>query len=219
MKRSTLLGILLCLTSILSAQKEYTFINGKEAATLPTVEIMPFGGYMFGGHIETYRGIFDIKGNANYGITLGIPIARVAEFELSYFRMDTEGKFRPYQNSSNREYTYDMDVQYIQAGVTKIFSVEKVKPFTTFSLGATCFENKEDIDWKNLWAFSAIIGAGFRIDINELIALRLQGRFMMPLQFEGAGFYFGSNGTDYELNSSVIALQGDFSAGLIFKLY
>lgn len=220
MKRISFLIVLFTLTISLSAQETFVFTDNNTAASdLPSIEIMPFGGYMFGGNIETYRGIFDIKGNANYGITIGIPIKRILEAEISYFRMDTEGKFRPYQDSNNREYTYNMDVQYMQIGATKTFSVEKVKPFTTFSLGATCFENKDDIDWKNLWAFSVILGAGFRMDINDLIALRLQGRFMMPLQYEGAGFCFGTGGTDFELESSIIALQGDFSAGLIFKIY
>lgn len=183
---------------------------------IPRIEIMPFGGYMFGGNVALYNGDLDIKGNGHYGIALGVPLAVNTKFELSYFRMDTKAEWNPYIGFSD---TYDVAVQYFQAGMVKAFQTGKVKPFGTFSLGATWFENKSNRDWNDQWAFSAVVGAGVRIEMTDQVALRLQGRFMVPMYFDGIGLGIGTGGVSGGAYFGSYALQGDFSAGLVFKIW
>lgn len=199
------------------AQPQYN--NGPKPGTIAKLEVMPFGGYMFGGHIKLWDGEMDINGNGNYGVALGFPIEKILTVELSYTRMDTEVDWKPYSNSTipSRQ-SYDMAMQYFQLGAVKYIKTGAVKPFGLVSLGATWFDNKSGKDWNDLWAFSAVFGGGVRVDMNDNIALRLQGRFMVPMYFNGIGIGIGTGGVSGGAYFGAYALQGDFSAGLVFKI-
>lgn len=199
-----------------------TVYKSSAKGNLPKMEVMPFGGYMFGGKIKFYDGNFDIKGNGNYGVALGFPVERIVKVELSYFRMDTKGVWYHNRNATppyNQDKTLDMAMQYFQIGVVKTASLSKVKPFGLISLGATWFDLKDNSNLNDLWAFSAVFGAGVRVDMNEHVALRLQGRFMAPMYFDGLGIGIGTGGVSGGAVFGTYALQGDFSAGLIFKIW
>lgn len=229
MKRILTIVFASLLTLALSAQETTatatsttTQYSSSSKGSLPKAEIMPFGGYMFGGQIRLYDGDFDINGNGNYGVALGFPIERIAKVELSYFRMDTKGKWYPNRHALppyHRQKTVDMAMQYFQVGVVKTASVSKVKPFGSVSLGATWFDLKDNSTLNDLWAFSAVFGAGIRVDMSENLALRVQGRFMAPMYFSGLGVGIGTGGVSGGAYFGTYALQGDFSAGLIFKIW
>ena len=68
---------------------------------------------------------------------------------------------------------------------------------------------------------SAMFGASQLLQglmVSDRIGIMARGRLMMPMTFAGAGFYFGSGGSGLSLNSWVAPFQGDFNAGLVFKL-
>ena len=110
------------------AQPQYN--NGPKPGTIAKLEVMPFGGYMFGGHIKLWDGELDINGNGNYGIALGFPIEKILTVELSYTRMDTKVDWKPYQGVTypSRQ-SYDMSMQYFQLGAVKYIKTGAVKPF------------------------------------------------------------------------------------------
>lgn len=199
------------------AQPQYN--NGPKPGSIAKLEIMPFGGYMFGGRIKLYDGEIDINGNGNYGVALGFPIEKILTVELSYFRMDTKADWNPYRGVTNPPAgSYDMAMQYFQLGGIKYLTTGAVKPFGLVSLGATWFDNKSGKDWNDLWAFSAIFGGGVRVDMNDNIALRFQGRFMAPMYFDGMYLGIGTGGASGGAVFGAYALQGDFSAGLVLKI-
>ena len=55
-------------------------------------------------------------------------------------------------------------------------------------------------------------------EISEKIGIIARGRLMMPMQFAGIGFTVGTGGSGLSANSYITPLQGDFTAGLIFRL-
>lgn len=182
------------------------------------IEIVPMGGYMFGGSVDYYEGKTKINDGAEYGISILIPTNPLMDVELNYTRMDGKASFTPYYGFpaySYREAT--MATNYIQVGgLSKFYrGNSKVTPFGSLSLGATIFSSSE---FSNIWRFSATAGLGVKIMFSEKIGIMLRGRLLMPVNFAGTSVYFGSGGSGVSAGGYVAPFQGDFNGGLIFKL-
>lgn len=182
------------------------------------VTISPFAGYMFGGKVTFYEGKYNVTDGMSYGLALIVPIREVVDVEINYTRMDSEGRFTSYGSypgySDSRT---DMSTNYFQIGVIKALSFNnpQVIPFSSFSVGATWFDLKEN---GNRTLFSITAGLGAKVKITERIGLIVRGRLMLPMFFGGVGFSVGSGGSGLSLNSYSAIIQGDFNAGLTFKL-
>ncbi len=179
----------------------------------PSLELSVWGGYMFGGKFDAYNYLYDIKDAADFGGALSLEVAPNYWVEFTYNIMPTTAKYGYRVESKQQE---DINVNYFQLGTQKVLNVhETVKPFGMLSLGATYFNRGNSDD---LWAFSGIAGAGVKIYITERVGLRLQGRFMVPMYFNGFGFGVGTGGVGGGATFGAYALQGDFSGGFIFRL-
>ena len=182
------------------------------------VIVSPFAGYMFGGSVTFYEGKYKVTDGMSYGLAVIVPVREIVDVEINYTRMDSEGRFTSYGSypgySDSRT---DMSTNYFQIGVIKALSLNnpKVVPFSSFSLGATWFDFKDN---GNKTLFSITAGLGAKVKISERIGLIVRGRFMLPMFFGGVGFYAGSGGSGLSLNSYSAIIQGDFNAGLTFKL-
>lgn len=182
------------------------------------IEIVPMGGYMFGGSVDYYEGKTKINDGAEYGISILIPSNPLMDIEVNYTRMDSKASFSPYFGFpalSAREAT--MATNYIQVGgLSKFYrGASKVTPFGSLSLGATVFSSSE---FSNIWRFSATAGLGVKIMFSEKIGIMLRGRLLMPVNFSGTSVYFGTGGSGVSAGGYVAPFQGDFNGGLIFKL-
>jgi len=71
-------------------------------------------------------------------------------------------------------------------------------------------------------SFSAALGGGVKFFFSDRIGIRLQGRLLLPMYFSGGGLFvgIGSGGTSsgVSVSTGVLAVQGDFSGGLIIRL-
>ncbi len=182
------------------------------------VEIVPFGGYMFGGSVKYYEGKTNIQDGANYGVSLLVPVETIMDVEINYTRMDSKASFSPYAGYPLLEYRETtLGTNYFQIGAIKKIMPpgSKVQPFGSFSLGATWFSSS---DMSDVWRFSVTAGLGVKIMVSERVGIMLRGRLMMPMNFAGASFYFGTGGSGLSMNSYISPFQGDFNGGLIFKL-
>lgn len=189
------------------------------------IELSPFAGYQFGGSIKFIQGKFKIDNGLNYGGMLSVELRHATQLEFSYSRMDTRGDWTPYGSyaidfPSN---TVDVTVSYFQAGTVKevILTNDQLRPFGLFSVGATWFQPKSE-NSQDEWLFSLAVGGGIKYFFSDHIGIRLQGRLLLPLIFNGAGFYFGfgtggaSSGVG--VSSTAPLVQGDFTGGLVFVL-
>jgi hypothetical protein len=59
-------------------------------------------------------------------------------------------------------------------------------------------------------------GAGAKIFLSEKVALRLEGRMMLPMLFSGGSFYVGTGGSGMAVSAGIPSIQGGFTAGLTF---
>ncbi len=194
-------------------------------ATLPffvfaqTVEIAPFGGYVFGGTLHGDYGDVYINDNAQYGGMISIGVSRVVDLDLIYNRSDTKADvtYFNYGGYVKPSLEIPLSINYIQIGFTKNFRVNPtVSPFLGFNLGACGFVPKED--YSDAWFFSLGFNAGAKIYFGKRVGLRLQAQGYMPVQSAGFAMFVGTGGSSAGVSVYSTLFQFGFTGGLIFRL-
>ena len=145
--------------------------------------------------------------------------------ELMYNRNDTEFN---YTRNGIKLTTVGLATEYYQiGGLQQVGLNEIVKAFAAVTVGATRFHPKESYDWEgngsptylsDAWAFSTTLGAGLKLMFTERIGIRLQGRLLLPMRFEGLFVGIGTGGTSGGASFSVPLVSGDFTAGLVISI-
>ncbi len=188
------------------------------------IEFSVMGGYFLGGHVDYWEGRFDMDDAPVYNITASIPTMKGNNIEVSYSFTSSNGTFNPYSNAgSGYERTNaHLNTHYAMIGSYQSFKTgSPVTPFIGISIGASIFDYQYK-NVSNVWRFAGSLGGGIKIDISEKIGIRLQGRLLMPMYFAGVGFYAGVGtggaSSGLSMNTGALAVQGDFSGGIIFKL-
>jgi hypothetical protein len=187
------------------------------------VEITPFGGYLLGGSIKFYEGKFKIQDAACYGGMLAVQVSSGNFVEFSFTGMTTQGDWEPYSdyfgNSDYDAFTIDMAVNHFQIGSVNELPLdnEAIRPYGTLTLGTTWF-NPKDEDSNDEWLFSVAAGLGLKYFFNDKIGIRLQARMLLPVVYNGGGFYLGTGGSGMYISSTAPIVQGDFTGGLIIAL-
>lgn len=187
------------------------------------VEITPFGGYLLGGSVKFYEGKFKVEDAGCYGGNLAIQVRGGNFVELTYTGMTTQGNWKPYSNYINdpdfEAFTVDMAVNHFQIGTVNEFPLdnESIRPYGTASIGTTWFNIKNE-QADDEWLFSAMAGLGLKYFFNEKVGIRIQARLILPMIYNGGGFYFGTGGSGMYVSSTAPIVQGDFTGGLIIAL-
>ena len=192
---------------------------GNDSFSQKIVDISPFYGWQMNGKIKFYQGELKTDDNPLYGITMDVMVAPDMGIRLLYSRTETKSHFVPYLGAPGSGFDpkdFNLANEYYQVGAIRSMVKGKIEPFGAFTLGATRFHEK-DLN-ENQWMFSITAGLGVKIFFNDRIGIKLQGDFMIPMYFQGMGFYFGSGGSGLTAYSSVPMLQGNFNGGLIFRL-
>lgn len=180
-----------------------------------TVEITPFGGYVFASRWSGPNGSVRFDDAAMYGGSLSVGINPASNISFTYTRIDTKASPDYYGYSSKN---VALSQNYYMVGFTRNFPVnEHVSPFASINLGGVYFAPKES-GYYNYWFFAMGADAGAKIFFNDVIGIRLQAQLMFPVQYGGFSFYFGSggSGTSYTVSSTMVDFG--FTGGLIFRL-
>jgi hypothetical protein len=179
------------------------------------IALTPFYGYQFGGRASTYNGEIRIKDSENMGVTLDIPYTGTTTLQLLYIYQDTSLQ-RTDKYTGRTEELFDMSVQYFHLGGTAEVAKGGTTSFVSGSLGATYFDpDKSDVSSETL--FSLSFGMGLLKEINEHIAVRFQGRLLIPIQYGGGSLFCGSGGCSIGLSGGTTILQGDVTAGIAIR--
>lgn len=177
--------------------------------------LTPFYGYQFGGRASTYEGEIRIKDSENMGVTLDVPYTGNTTIQLLYIYQDTSLQFTNKYTGITRD-LFDMSVQYFHIGGTAEVAKGATTSFVSGSLGATYFDpDKAGISSETL--FSLSFGMGLLKEINKRIALRFQGRLLIPIQYAGGSMFCGSGGCSIGLSGGTSILQGDVTAGVVIR--
>ena len=189
------------------------------------VEITPFGGYLLGGSVKFYEGKLKINNGASYGGNLAIGMDKGYLIEIGYTRMDSKADWNAYNNYLIQypDTSIDIATNYLQIGGVRelILDNDAVRPYGTFTLGTSWFHPKTDLG-QDEWLFSITAGLGLKYFFSDRVGIRLQASLMLPMIFNGGGFYMGigtggaSSGVYVSSYSPIV--QGNFTGGLIFVL-
>ena len=181
------------------------------------IEITPLVGYQFGGKFRMYEGDLKIKDDMNYGLAISTEMAQDTRLEFIWTSMQTSADFRPYYGYDYLDIgRFNLNINYYQIGGIREFPKGgAIVPFGSFTLGAVQF-TPSDVNVSESWRFSIALGGGAKFWLSDRIGIRLQGRLLMPLYFQGVSLYAGTGGAGMGVGAGVPILQGDFMAGLIF---
>ncbi len=179
-------------------------------------ELTPMIGYQFGGKLRMYEGDLKVKDQMNYGLAASTELAPDTRLEFMWTSMQTSADFRPYYGYEFLRGSFNLNINYYQIGGVREFPKGgAVVPFGEFTLGAVQF-TPSDVNIAETWRFSVALGGGAKFWLSDRIGIRLQGRLLMPLYFQGVSLYAGTGGSGMGVGAGVPILQGDFLAGLIF---
>jgi hypothetical protein len=183
-----------------------------------SVEVTPFGGYVFGATLNSDMGDVQFKGSGQYGGMISIAANRVIDVDLLYNRMDTKADANLYYNGYGAyEKEVPISINYMHVGFTKNFRINpKVSPFVGLNFGACLFYPKED--YPETWFFSMGMNGGAKIYFSERIGIKLQAQMMIPYQGGGYTMYFGTGGYGSGVSFYTTMVQFGFTGGLIFRL-
>lgn len=190
----------------------------KSTSHLKGIEITPLYGYQLNGKVNGYSANFKMKDAANYGAAISMRTSHNTHAEFTYTNSKTTGVLSDFVSGATD--TYNMNINYFQIGGIRDVLEGPIVPYGTASLGVGWF-NMKDAGVSDHVAFSAALGGGIKFFFSDHIGIRLQGRLLLPMYFSGGGLFIGagSGGTSggVSVSTGVIAAQGDFSGGLIFR--
>lgn len=151
-----------------------------------TVEINPFGGYLFGGKFARgsnalFTSDVNVDDHATYGGRLGFLITRSFELELQYSRTETAFVTRDGGQlfGPGHQRLGDLNIDYYLGYMTFNFGHNRrVIPYVTLGAGEARLEPRvpgSDAGTDN--KFTASLGAGLKTMFNRNIGLRFDGRY------------------------------------------
>ena len=197
------------------------FLPAALYAERPPFEITPVFGYHLGGATDFNEGRVDVANSISYGIIFSVvDLPGGFSVDLSYTRADSTLDF----TSTDVAYSdagFGMASNYILVGANKDFLENRIRLFIGADIGAAWFDSK-DSSVSDAWFFAFDIKGGMKIYLSERLGLRLQGRFLLPMDLSNSGLFFGigsgGSGGGLTLGGTAIIPQGDFTVGLIIRI-
>jgi len=183
-----------------------------------------YGGTQdFVGYSGYSTGDFHADAAMDYGGTLSHFIKDAYAIEIAYTYQKTDLLVRPAGLPGAK--VADLATHYIQLYGCRYVPVrpDKVDAFLMGGVGATCYSPTSTVggipsNISSRWVTSFGIGGGLRLNTSDRIALRLQTRLLIPIQWSNSSFYFGSGGGSITVGGSSTLIQGDTTLGLVVKL-
>lgn len=181
-----------------------------------TNEVGIKSGVLLSGKIPFYEGVLDIGSSPSFGIDYTLKLTQFSSLNIEYtWASKANAYFREYGYSNVNSFTSRLQTHYFQVNRIREYPLPTaVVPYTITGVGLAYF-NLRDRGDKTLLGFN--LGGGSKFKLSPQLDLKLQGRFLLPLLFEGGGFFFdifnpGNSGLS--LYSTIPLLQGEFSLGL-----
>lgn len=198
-------------------------VLGSAASTAQAREvyISPMFGYTTAGSLDLGEQDLDdvkIEGGITWGGQLGFSASPGFTFEASYMQQETELSINGDNINPAASRSFDLTVAQLHGN----FLFEKVgygnttRPYFLLGLGATFFNPSGDFDTESRFSFS--IGAGVKVEASEKIGLKIQGKYNPTYLDEDYGGVWCDPFYCYQVSDPDYLDQGEFSAGLTYKL-
>jgi len=185
-------------------------------AQVQSVQLIPFGGYRWGGGMSSIAGVreFDTQDTWAYGVALDAEMAHNGAVEIyySHFSGDWDAILTAGGKLSGTLSRDDIMVNGIWYARP---ANPSVRPYFTAGLGASIYSGEQASATGH---FAWNLGAGLRKDVNEKVGIRVDGRWL-PTWFDTGSSvwcdpYFGC----YPTTTGEFYDQFELTAGLVIKL-
>lgn len=180
-------------------------------------------GWQVNGDVNGYYGKLVVEDAQSLGISAQIGLRPGTRLELSWLTSNTRAKVDSYSAEFVSTRPFSVAVNYFQLGGVQAVRRGALEFFAGGSLGAVWFspERIEDLTGatyyaSDTWRFAVSLGAGANVFVTPALALRLHARMLVPVYFQGGGFYAGTGGSGVSVNAGVPAIGGDFAVGLAY---
>jgi hypothetical protein len=186
-------------------------------AAAQTVEIVPFGGYRFGGSFDVVDGgrLAEVRESSSLGASLAVSVADDGEIEALFARQDT-------RLASDALFTstplFDLVVESWQLGGNYLLRdvEDRVRPYVGAGLGITrLVPEPSDLDSET--RFSASFAGGVKVQLARHFGLRFEVRgFFTVLESDSRVFCDSFSGCLVQTSGSELS-QGEVRGGLILR--
>lgn len=184
-----------------------------------TVSLLAYGGGLTGSRFYPLNSEVRIKGDWCYGGGLEFDLGAAA---VSLLWTSAQTRVTGRGTSGYDETFTNLTMNYYKLGFQRWLTDGSVRPYTQLTLGANQMHptggGTIDVKSGDQWFFATTFGLGVSADINEKVAIRVQAAANMPLEMGGAGVFCTFGGCAPNVYFNPIVLQGEFTAGLAFKL-
>lgn len=186
------------------------------AWTQPSITLLTFQGYTFADRFTTQFGTNGrIEDGFQWGGGLEIGFSDEAALELIYQNIKTEVTYQ----GSNQQYTGNAGINYMMLGGTRyaLFN-DKISGFGSLDLGAAWSNPDASLDSESVTKFAWGGRLGLRFLASEKVSIRLHAQLLSPVQWAGAGFFFGTGGASAGVSTGSTIYQFNLGGGVNFKL-
>ncbi len=181
------------------------------------IELIPYASFHWGGKLQFYNGEINFQSSANYGLAINVVMPTGTAIQVEYMNQPTSFDARYYDGTGTEYQNYPVNNNWFQVGAIQQMDKGPLQPFGGVTLGALYF-NPRTNEVADAWKFAMTGQIGLKYYINDKIGIRLHGGILMPIQWAGFGFYFGSGGSGTSVNAGSYIIQGQIGGGLIFRL-
>jgi hypothetical protein len=185
----------------------------------PTITLLTFESYTFQDQFDTEYGTGKVEDGFQWGGGLEFELKENVAVELIYQNMKTNAYYYGFDNGVEQRFEGTLGVNYILVGATRYTPVnEKISGFGTFDMGVGIFNPSSKLASDDVVKFTLGGRLGVRIKASEKVSLRIHGQLLSPVQWAGAGFYFGSGGSGTGVSTGSTIWQWNLGGSLNFRL-
>ena len=200
----------------------FAFILSYNLSNAQYVDIMPYAGYQFAANVDVWYGPtygrLHVEPAGNYGLGLDV-VLPYNDIAISFSFSNASTSLILRENLQPDEFLFNATQQYWMFGVSKEVDMDKLRPFGGLILGWTTL-NPDDPDQpnrSNLTKFTVGLRGGLKFFISDRIGLFARARLLLPVQWAGAGVWFGGgSGVSLSVGSSIVS--GDIGGGIIISV-
>jgi len=181
------------------------------------IELIPYASFHWGGKLNFYDGEIKFKSSENFGIALNVVMPAGTAIQLEYMNQPTSIDVRYWSELGSEYQNYPVSNNWFQIGALQQLDMGQLQPFGGITLGALYFKPRTN-EIQEAWKFAMTGQIGLKYYITDRIGIRIHGGILMPIQWAGFGFYFGSGGSGTSVNAGSYIIQGQIGGGLVFRL-
>jgi hypothetical protein len=184
------------------------------AVQAQSVELMPFGGYSFGGdffEIVADQAV-DLDGAPVMGFVLNVPLSQGLQVEALVTHQSAQVSAPP--RLFDPQTRWHITVDHLQGGGLQEFADGRVRPFVTGVVGLTRYATLGDSEIR----FTVGAGGGVKLFPLSHVGVRLDGRVYTTFVDADATFLACGPGVCVTSLRVDIVWQAEFTAGIVFRL-